>query len=457
MKEITTVSLTALATMLVTTAAIAAGVPATLTHHGYLTDDHGAAINRDVPMTFKLFDDPSAGTELWSEDIAKVPVADGFYAVTLGLKTPLEPVAAAHADLYLQILVDGQMMLPRQRIGAVPFSFVSDDAVGDIHPASVSIGTKKVIDSSGKWVGDPVAGQGVQSVTATAPLTGGPITSTGAIGIQKASATQDGYLSQGDWAAFNTKQFAVKNACDPGSFAVALQSDGTLVCQAAAGTGTVTEVRTGTGLIGGPITQSGDLSLNTTYTDGRYVNRAGDTLNGQYNILLGGGNGGLSVGLDQLVCAANGNVGVGRSSPQSKLDVNGDIKTGGVQFGNGSVLVNDNNGAIELGNSLLSGTTPYIDFHYGAGAAQDYNVRVVNDADGQLTVNAATLNVTGKIKSTGGQQVYDCPSYSEGCYSGCIGQLSKVATCSYWVDWGSGCYDYGFTQPCTAIGRLLPP
>jgi hypothetical protein len=56
----------------------------------------------------------------------------------------------------------------------------------------------------------------------------------------------------------------------------------------------------------------------------------------------------------------------------------------------------DQDGSIELGNSAGSGTTPYIDFHRGVGSAQDYNVRLVNDANARLTVDG-DLNVTGTI------------------------------------------------------------
>jgi hypothetical protein len=53
-------------------------------------------------------------------------------------------------------------------------------------------------------------------------------------------------------------------------------------------------------------------------------------------------------------------------------------------------------GAIELGNSRATGTTPYLDFHYGAGSDQDFNVRLINDADGQLTL-AGHERITGNV------------------------------------------------------------
>lgn len=46
---------------------------------------------------------------------------------------------------------------------------------------------------------------GITSITATGPLTGGTITSTGSIGITQSGASSDGYLSSTDWTTFNNK------------------------------------------------------------------------------------------------------------------------------------------------------------------------------------------------------------------------------------------------------------
>src|SRR5215510_4135635 len=47
-------------------------------------------------------------------------------------------------------------------------------------------------------------------------------------------------------------------------------------------------------------------------------------------------------------------------------------------------------GSLELGATLgLTPETPYVDFHFGLGAAQDYNVRLINTADNRLDVVTA--------------------------------------------------------------------
>ncbi len=51
----------------------------------------------------------------------------------------------------------------------------------------------------------PSGGGTVTSIATSGPITGGPITTSGTIGITQASASTDGYLSSGNWTTFNNK------------------------------------------------------------------------------------------------------------------------------------------------------------------------------------------------------------------------------------------------------------
>jgi hypothetical protein len=76
---------------------------------------------------------------------------------------------------------------------------------------------------------------------------------------------------------------------------------------------------------------------------------------------------------------------------------------GGVVVGtNGATLKPDQGGSLELGgtNTTPGVGSPYIDFHY-SGVTQDYNARIINDANGQLTISAATTHVAGNLLVTG--------------------------------------------------------
>lgn len=102
----------------------------------------------------------------------------------------------------------------------------------------------------------------------------------------------------------------------------------------------------------------------------------------------------------------NGRVGIGTNSPSDLLHVAGNSRVSGgnltvasagsVIVGNSSAFQSDQGGSMELGgNNSTAGTgTPYVDFHFN-GVSQDYNVRMINDGSGRLTVN-------GNLRASGG-------------------------------------------------------
>ncbi|MGE0479479.1 MAG: hypothetical protein AB7Q17_03300 [Phycisphaerae bacterium] len=103
-----------------------------------------------------------------------------------------------------------------------------------------------------------------------------------------------------------------------------------------------------------------------------------------------------SGGRPLLLNPIGGSVGIGTSSPQAKLDVGGEI------FWGHNLLAIDQGGSIELGGTNVnpsSGGRPFIDFHFGNGLAEDYNVRIVNQADGLLQLRAATVECTATMSA----------------------------------------------------------
>ncbi len=101
---------------------------------------------------------------LFDEQHPAVPFVGGYYAIAIGAEQPLDGALFRREGLWLGISIDrGEELSPRTPLRKVPASFVADvalDAVGDIHPDSVSIGDRLVIDGDGRWVGDPVGLQG---------------------------------------------------------------------------------------------------------------------------------------------------------------------------------------------------------------------------------------------------------------------------------------------------------
>jgi hypothetical protein len=72
------------------------------------------------------------------------------------------------------------------------------------------IGTRMVVtNSSGTLSAQSIPATGITSISTTGPITGGPITTIGTIGITQATSLTDGYISSTDWNTFNNKQNAI--------------------------------------------------------------------------------------------------------------------------------------------------------------------------------------------------------------------------------------------------------
>ena len=130
----------------------------TLTYQGQLFGSHGA-VNGAYDMTFRLYGQAVGGSDLWSESFSQVPVVDGVFLVELGAQNDLVDVTRSDSPLYLGVSLDGHAeMTPRMLVGtalraqwALHARDVEDE---DIHPRSVSIGGRLVIDSAGRWQGE---------------------------------------------------------------------------------------------------------------------------------------------------------------------------------------------------------------------------------------------------------------------------------------------------------------
>ncbi len=118
----------------------------TINYQGQLTDSSGVALDGNYNMSFEIFDDPSAGLQLWASVVSNVPVNKGLFNVELDVNTLSG--AQLNANLYLQVTVNGQIMLPRKRLLASAFAYNANMLQGMV--PGVAAGNIPVIEPSGR-------------------------------------------------------------------------------------------------------------------------------------------------------------------------------------------------------------------------------------------------------------------------------------------------------------------
>ena len=136
----------------------------TLVYQGQLFGANGP-VDATYPMTFRLYESLEGGEPIWSEAFADVPVVDGIFVVELGAENAFHTGVRDAESLYLGItLGERNEMTPRMLVGTAlraGWAEHARDVEGeDIHPRSVSIGQRLVIDADGNWRGEPIGTAG---------------------------------------------------------------------------------------------------------------------------------------------------------------------------------------------------------------------------------------------------------------------------------------------------------
>jgi hypothetical protein len=166
---------------LATTPAAAKNVPGTLTHQGRLFDAADKPVAATVTVSFAIYANATGGTALWTETHS-VTFDDGYFSVSLGSVTPFPATLLDGSVRYLGVTVGSDVeMSPRVNVASVPYAIVAGDAIGDLHPTSITINGTTIIDSTGNWTGPTSGLQGPAGPAGTTGATG-PIGPTGTAG-----------------------------------------------------------------------------------------------------------------------------------------------------------------------------------------------------------------------------------------------------------------------------------
>ncbi|MCK5834050.1 hypothetical protein KAH81_10335, partial [bacterium] len=100
------------------------GIGATIHYQGKLTDIGGVGINDELPMKFRFYDAETDGDSLWGEsyeDLNEISVVHGFFDVMLGSVNPIE--VPFDEQYWLEIEIDGNILIPRMILSTSPYSF----------------------------------------------------------------------------------------------------------------------------------------------------------------------------------------------------------------------------------------------------------------------------------------------------------------------------------------------
>ena len=101
-------------------------VPQLINYQGFLRNASPPKnpVNGIFDITFKLYDDSTGGSNLWTETLTGVVVDVGNFSVLLGSMTPFAGITAPGNMIWLGITVEADPEIsPRNQWVSVPFAF----------------------------------------------------------------------------------------------------------------------------------------------------------------------------------------------------------------------------------------------------------------------------------------------------------------------------------------------
>jgi len=243
----------------------AAPVPATLGFTARLVDDEtGDPISGTHQLKFELFDAATGGTSIWFEGRQHEVEPDGALFTELGETKELDTKIFDGRRLWLEVSVDGKIMEPRIVLASVPYALRATAALD-----AEMVGGKSASDLQSRVTGTCGTGNFIIGVNEDGSVTCAPdLSGSGDIlGVTAGSGLAGG----GDAGAVT---LSLLQTC--GLNQILKWTGADWACAAdATGTGDITGVTAGTGLMGGGTAGDVTLSLLTTCGAGQLLKWSG--------------------------------------------------------------------------------------------------------------------------------------------------------------------------------------
>ena len=380
-------------------AAHAAGPPEAMTYQGFLVDANGNPLApstpANYPVIFRIFQAASGGASLWSEQQI-VTVDKGNFSVILseGSAVGAEPkpllsivLSTNGADRYIQISVTigttTSDMLPRLRLLPSPYAFLATSANNLVSPAGV-----------------PVIRYGNSRVEVTGDIAASGVISGNGAGLTGLTVGQVSGTFADSQLSANVARRDVGNA-----FNGQQSINGTLGVGTVFGTFPLT---IGNQTLGDKISLYGQSGNSYGFgVQGGLFQIHTDTAGSDVAF----GHGSSAAMTETMRIKGNGNVGIGTTAPQDKLQI-GDfgtssgylsLKTGGGNLWQAGIKFRHFNDTIGF-DLVDSEATPnglnFIRYPAAAGVSAMFIDRFSGNVGIATTAPTAKLEVNGAIKAT---------------------------------------------------------
>jgi hypothetical protein len=132
--------------MIAFTLSVAQDIPNMIYYKGHLANSNGTPISGNKNMTFKIYTSQSGGSKLWEDSYNNVEVNSGVFSVLLGSGNSLPVSVFASGSRFLEIIIGGETLNPRQQIASVPYAHCAASVVGEnnVFPSDGNVGIGKI-------------------------------------------------------------------------------------------------------------------------------------------------------------------------------------------------------------------------------------------------------------------------------------------------------------------------